>query len=120
MWNIFKKKKRVSFVEIEMEVEKLSYVWKQQAEDRRLEQLADRQAFELYKQWSSNRLQEDLWKAQHPDAKFNPYSGMGIIIIRGAGIYNVYPNQPLKFGESGSFNKLVMEKFNKMKDDKIF
>ena len=115
--NKFKKEPRsyISVEQLNYEVEKLSYPWKQELSDNIIRQNAFKEAMEMYEHYQERQIKKDTWDKQYPDSSFNPYSGIGLFFPKPrTGLITIYPNQVSEFSEQGSYRRLVDKLFKEL------
>lgn len=106
-----------SFLEMQYEIEKSSYKWKQEASDREIERCAKAEALDLFSQWKSAKEHADLFDKLYPNNPFNTYKYPLLLAKPRCSIITVYPDQISKFHKQGSYKELVHKLFKEMKDN---
>lgn len=106
-----------SFLEMQYEIEKSSYKWKQEASDREIERCARREALDLFLQWKSSKEQAEIYDKFYPNNLFNMHRYPLLIAKPRCSIIAVYPDQVSKFDKQGSYKEFVHKLFKEMKDD---
>jgi hypothetical protein len=115
----FFKKKVPNVGILDLWAEKLKNEYRQERENQRLINAAKREAFDMYQQWESRKLDALLWKTYTKDSpyvmKYNPHEGLGMWISMGPGIVYHYPNDKVKPITEEEYNKIRNEEFERLK-----
>lgn len=115
-------KRYPSFLDMQYEIEKSSYKWKQELSDKNIERQARMEAYEMFINYKENKLKKEEWdRAHNYDYKtgkniYNPYAFNSFITKSQCSLILVYPNQVSKFDKQGSYQELVNKLFKEMKE----
>lgn len=104
---------------LDLWVEKSKNEYRQKQENCRLKCKAKREAFQMYVQWDSRKLDALIWKDQYKGSilamKYNPFQGLGMWVSMSPGIIHHYPNDKVQPITQEEYNKIRDEEFERLK-----